>query len=207
MSTLFAAIWLVTLIWFIVLWRKKKAARLNGGTNYETDEIYLAVSKKKRIIGVVCIISFFLCGATAPKKESPVTSEKPVSITAVPDNAEVVPQTKEASRQEEPQPQVPMEHRQALKAAELYLKTMPFSKRGLYHQLTSEYGNKFPPEAAQYAVDNVKTDWNENAARAAANYLNLMPMSREELIQQLTSEAGDKYTLEEAQYGVEKVYK
>ncbi len=128
------------------------------------------------------------------------------------------PETKQEQRAENPapvkqekkaesKPQVPMEHQQALKAAEQYLRTMPFSKKGLYQQLTSEAGNKFPPEAAQYAIDNVKANWKENAAKAAANYLKIMPMSRDELINQLTSDAGDQYTLEEAQYGVEKVYK
>lgn len=116
-------------------------------------------------------------------------------------------QQKQEDVKKEEKPQVPMEHRMALKAAEQYLQTMPFSKRGLYQQLTSDAGSKFPAEAAQYAVDNVKANWKENAARAAANYLNMMPMSREELVQQLSSDAGDQYTIEEAQYGVEKAYK
>jgi len=153
------------------------------------------------------LISFVLCGATAPKNEG-ANSNKQVSTTqATQETKQSTSSTKEQPKQEPANPQVPMEHRQALMMAEQYLKTMPFSKQGLYDQLTSEAGNKFPSEAAQYAVDNVKTDWKENAAKAAANYLKIMPMSKDELVEQLSSSAGDKYTLEEAQYGVNKAYK
>ena len=65
---------------------------------------------------------------------------------------------------------VPSEYTVALKKAESYLKTMPMSKDRLYDQLTSEIADKFPAEAAQYAVDNIKADWNEQAAKAAKNY-------------------------------------
>jgi Host cell surface-exposed lipoprotein. len=44
------------------------------------------------------------------------------------------------------------------------------SKRGLYEQLTSEYGEKFPAEAAQYAIDNLTTDWNLQALKCAKDY-------------------------------------
>ena len=90
----------------------------------------------------------------------------------------------------------------ALRAAEDYLNTMPFSKEGLYKQLTSEYGSKFPAEAARYAVDNVKTDWNKNALQAAKDYLKVMPMSNAALHDQLTSQAGDQYTKEQADYAI-----
>lgn len=35
---------------------------------------------------------------------------------------------------------------------------MSMSKAGIYNQLTSEYGERFSAEAAQYAVDNL--NWN-----------------------------------------------
>lgn len=98
---------------------------------------------------------------------------------------------------------IPREHRNALRSAEVYLKTMPFSKKGLYQQLTSQAGEKYPADAAQYAVDNVKTNWKENALKAAQNYDKLMPMSKQGLYEQLTSSAGDGYTPEEAQYAVD----
>lgn len=33
---------------------------------------------------------------------------------------------------------------------------MSMPKRGIYDQLVSEHGKKFPAEEAQYAVDNLK---------------------------------------------------
>lgn len=103
----------------------------------------------------------------------------------------------------EQETKVPREHRNTLRSAEVYLKTMPFSKKGLYNQLTSDAGEKYPADAAQYAVDNVKTNWKENALKAAKNYDKIMPMSKQGLYEQLTSTAGDGYTPEEAQYAVD----
>lgn len=100
---------------------------------------------------------------------------------------------------------IPREHRNALRAAENYLLLMPFSKVGLFEQLTSSYGDDYPEEAAQYAVDNVETDWNANALKAAENYLDLMPMSDSELYDQLVSEYGDKYNPEQAQYAIDNL--
>lgn len=54
-----------------------------------------------------------------------------------------------------PEPEVPLEYEQALQTGRNYLDIMSFSKQGLYDQLTSEYGDKFPPDAAQYAVDRL----------------------------------------------------
>lgn len=42
---------------------------------------------------------------------------------------------------------------------------MNMSKVGIYEQLVSEYGENFPKEAAQYAIDNIKFDWKENALK------------------------------------------
>lgn len=97
------------------------------------------------------------------------------------------------------------EMKNALSTAENYVDLMPFSKAGLYQQLTSSAGDKYPPEAAQYAIDNLKTNYKENALKAAKSYLDLMPMSNDELYQQLTSNAGDKYTAEEAQYAIDNL--
>ena len=58
---------------------------------------------------------------------------------------------------------VPVEYKSALEKAGFYANEMNMSKKALYEQLTSEYGEKFPKEAAQYAIDNVVADWKENA--------------------------------------------
>ncbi|WP_448853377.1 Ltp family lipoprotein [Corynebacterium frankenforstense] len=50
---------------------------------------------------------------------------------------------------------VPEQGRNALRQAKSYSKTLHMSKAGIYDQLVSEYGEKFTPEEAQYAVDNL----------------------------------------------------
>lgn len=47
---------------------------------------------------------------------------------------------------------------------------MHMSKKGIYDQLVSEYGEQFSAEAAQYAIDNMKADWNANALAKAKSY-------------------------------------
>ncbi|AIY00911.1 hypothetical protein ART_1312 [Arthrobacter sp. PAMC 25486] len=97
---------------------------------------------------------------------------------------------------------VPSDHKSALKSAENYDKIIPMSKDGLFAQLSSDAGDKFSEEAAQYAVDNIKADWNANALKSAKNYQDMMAMSPEGIREQLTSEHGDKYTAEQADYAV-----
>lgn len=80
---------------------------------------------------------------------------------------------------------------------------MHMSKLGVYDQLTSEYGEKFSPEAAQYAIDNMKADWNANALAKAKDYQSQMNMSPEAIRTQLTSEYGEKFTPEEADYAIQ----
>jgi Host cell surface-exposed lipoprotein. len=79
---------------------------------------------------------------------------------------------------------------------------MHMSKKGIFEQLTSEYGEKFSKEAAQYAIDNIKADWNKNALEKAKTYQKDMSMSPEGIRDQLTSEYGEQFTAEEANYAV-----
>lgn len=100
---------------------------------------------------------------------------------------------------------IPTEYKSALKKAERYSNSMHMSKAGIYNQLTSEYGEQFSAEAAQYAVDNMTADWNENALGKAKSYSNSMHMSKMGTYDQLTSEYGEQFTPEEAQYAVDHV--
>lgn len=108
---------------------------------------------------------------------------------------------KEAVTTEEPS--IPVEYKSALSKAGSYASTMHMSKQGVYNQLTSEYGEKFSAEAAQYAIDNVKADWNANALAKAKNYQDTMHMSPEAIRDQLVSEYGEKFTPEEADYAIQ----
>ena len=44
----------------------------------------------------------------------------------------------------------------ALEKAKTYQETMSMSKSAIYDQLISEYGEKFTPEQAQYAIDHLE---------------------------------------------------
>ena len=100
---------------------------------------------------------------------------------------------------------VPAEYKAALNKAMQYSDIMHMSKAGIYDQLTSEYGEKFPAEAAQYAVDHMEADWNANALAKAENYSQTMYMSKQGIYDQLISEYGEKFTADEAQYAIDHI--
>lgn len=103
------------------------------------------------------------------------------------------------------EPEVPAEYKAALRKAQSYSDMMHMSKKGLYKQLTSEYGEKFDADAAQYAVDNVKADWNKNALEKARSYRDTLDMSKEAIRDQLTSEYGEQFTAAQADYAIKNL--
>jgi hypothetical protein len=105
------------------------------------------------------------------------------------------------------QAQPPVEYQNALNKAKSYSDMMHMSKQGIYDQLTSEYGEKFPAEAAQYAVDHLQADYNANALAKAKSYQEMMSMSSAAIYDQLVSSAGEKFTPEEAQYAIDNLNK
>lgn len=82
---------------------------------------------------------------------------------------------------------------------------MHMSKQAIYDQLVSEYGEQFPEDAAQYAVDNLKADYKKNALEKAKSYQDTMNMSKSAIYDQLTSEYGEQFTAEEAQYAIDNL--
>lgn len=95
------------------------------------------------------------------------------------------------------------EYQNALKKAESYSDIFHMSKAGLYDQLTSEYGDQFPADAAQWAIDHLEVDYKENALKSAENYSKSLHMSKRGIYDQLISEFGEKFTPEEAQYAID----
>ena len=126
------------------------------------------------------------------------TEPKAVETTA-PDAAPV----EETKAPEPAAPAVPAEYSSALVKATSYSNVMNMSKAGVYDQLTSEYGEQFSPEAAQYGVDNVQADWNANALAKAKSYQETMAMSPESIREQLTSEYGEQFTAEESDFAIQ----
>lgn len=87
----------------------------------------------------------------------------------------------------------------AIRHAEQYIETMPFSKSGLIEQLEFE---GYSTEDAKFAVDNIDVDWREQAVRHAELYIDTMPFSRDGLIEQLKFEG---HSEEDSVYAVGQV--
>lgn len=100
---------------------------------------------------------------------------------------------------------VPKEYQNALKKAEIYSDTMYMSKSGIYNQLTSEYGEGFSEDAADYAIENLDADYKANALAKAKTYQETMAMSKSAIYDQLVSEYGEGFTEEEAQYAIDNL--
>ena len=100
---------------------------------------------------------------------------------------------------------IPTEYKSALRKAKTYSDMMHMSKAALYDQLTSEYGEKFSAEAAQYAIDNLDVDYKANALEKAKDYQEMMAMSPSAIYDQLISEYGEKFTAEEAQHAIDNL--
>lgn len=137
-------------------------------------------------------------------------TEEPAEEPAADEPAEEEPAEEEpvaeepaAPAEEEDDSSVPAEYASALTKAGTYSDMMHMSKQGIYDQLTSEYGEDFSAEAAQYAIDNVQADWNQNALEKARTYQDDMAMSPNAIHDQLTSEYGEQFTQSEADYAIE----
>lgn len=97
----------------------------------------------------------------------------------------------------------------AVRSAESYLKFKGFSRAGLTEQLTSEYGEGYTAEDAEFAIAYIesagKVDWNQEAAEAAKSYLEFQGFSRDGLFDQLTSEYGEQFTADQANFALSAV--
>lgn len=103
----------------------------------------------------------------------------------------------EAKKQEEQRKAT--EYANVVKTARNYLDFMAFSRKGLIDQLVYE---GYSQESAEYAVDNIGADWNQQCAKKAKDYLDYMSFSRDGLYQQLAYEG---FTDEQIQYGLSQV--
>ncbi|WP_195362917.1 Ltp family lipoprotein [Lactococcus lactis] len=96
---------------------------------------------------------------------------------------------------------IPREYKDALSKGEDYISYTAFSKLGLKEQLLYE---GYPDAAAQYAIDNIKTDWNIQALKKAQDYLSYDSFSDAGLREQLIYE---QFTSTEADYAIANINK
>ncbi|MGO3211441.1 MAG: Ltp family lipoprotein [Brachybacterium sp.] len=135
----------------------------------------------------------------APAQETTEQEEAPAEDAP----AEEVAAEDEVPAEEAPADDVPADFASALTSAEMYSDTMHMSQQGIYAQLTSEF-DQFSDEAAQYAIDTIDADWNENALESAKTYSDTLHMSQQGIFDQLTSEF-DQFTDEQAQYAIDTI--
>lgn len=151
------------------------------------------------LTGVLGLIVFFMIvGAMGSGNKS---SNSTTNSNAVDTSSKTEPTATTESKE----PDVPTEYKSALNKATTYASTMNMSKKGVYDQLVSDFGEKFSPEAAQYAIDNVKADWNANALAKAKTYQDTMSMSPASIRSQLISANGEKFTEAEADYAIQNL--
>jgi hypothetical protein len=169
---------------------------LRQGLGSTTNRTRNFVSAGLGVLAIIIGISTFSSGL------NPSTSTSGSKSDATPSTA-VTAAPEETPTPEAPTaPEVPADYKSALAQAESYSKTLHLSKIGIYDQLVSEYGGQFTPEAAQYAIDNVKADWNANALAQAKSYQSTLNLSPAAIYDQLISEYGGKFLPEEADYAI-----
>lgn len=161
--------------------------------------------KKRGFWIVIAILA--VIGIASPKTPDQTNANSDTSKQAGTETPVATPEASPATPVETKpvEPVVPTEHKSALAKADSYANRMNMSKRGVYDQLISEYGEQFKPEAAQYAIDNVKADWNANALAKAKSYQDRMHMSPASIRDQLISDYGEKFTPTEADYAIQRL--
>lgn len=141
--------------------------------------------KKKRIIVPIALVA--IIGISTAANGGP----KSANTGSETNNA----QTDTA---EEPSTSETVAQANARDKAQSYLDISAFSREGLIKQLVFE---KFDKADAEYGVDALKVDWNEEAARKAQDYLDIQSFSKGGLIDQLKFEG---FTKAQAEYGADK---
>ena len=95
---------------------------------------------------------------------------------------------------------------QAVDAGQGYLQMgSGFSYESLLQQLTSSAGNGFSQAEAEFAINDLHPDWDQQAVDAAKGYMQMGGFSRDSLIQQLTSTSGNGFTEAQAEYAANQV--
>jgi hypothetical protein len=207
---------LVTLSGLGIWWLVDLILVLTGSTRDAAGRSLAGYHQHKKIAWIVTgalvligLISGAVNGGASEAGDKPAAiiatdepSTEPSEEAVADEPAEEKPAEEEAVAEEPAQPAVPVEYASALVKAQSYSEMMHMSKAGIYDQLTSEYGEKFTPEAAQYAVDNMTADWNANALAKAKTYQETMSMSPAAIRDQLVSDYGEKFTAAEADYAI-----
>lgn len=148
--------------------------------------------------------------ASTPAAGTVVKSGDTVVVKVEKTAAAAAPEAAQPAQPAEPaKPEMTVAQSNAVRSAESYLDFKGFSRIGLSNQLTSEYGEGFAAEDAEFAIAYLESigavDWNAEAAESAKSYLDFKGFSRDGLYDQLTSEYGESFTPEQANFGLDAV--
>ena len=148
----------------------------------------------KKFLTIICMLAVLTalvsCGET-PAENSDVSE---ISVS------ESVSDRSADETVKDDTPDIPADYKNALIKAQSYSDAMHMSKAGIYSQLTSEYGENFTTESADYAIENLNANYNLNALEKAKSYSDEQYMSKTGIYNQLVSEYGEQFTDSEAQY-------
>ena len=168
----------------------------------------------KKILGALAVaLMIGACANTTDDKEEKVedSTEQTESAEVVEEvkadeessseESEVVEESEEPKEEEESkEDDVPREYESALRKAESYIDMFSMSAQGVRDQLEHD---GFGQDAIDYALENLETDWNEQAKKSAESYTELFDMSDAKLYDQLIYKG---FTEEQAQAGVDSLY-
>lgn len=152
-------------------------------------------------VGILSVSVLTACEAAEevkPVEEGKGTTQQEKAPSEAPKASEKVVEDKEA-KEEPKKPKMTTSQSNAIRQAENYINTMPFSKTGLAEQLEYE---GYSAADAKFAVDQLEVDWRGQAVRHAKQYMETMPFSRDGLIEQLVYEGHSK---EDAVYAAGEV--
>ena len=163
----------------------------------------------KKILGALAVaLMMGACGNTTDYKEEKVEdstkqTEVVEEVKADEESSseeEVVEESELEEESESKEDDVPREYESALRKAESYLDMFSMSAQGVRDQLEHD---EFGQDAIDYALENLETDWNEQAKKSAESYTELFDMSDAKLYDQLIYKG---FTEEQAQAGVDSLY-
>ena len=163
----------------------------------------------KKILGALAVaLMIGACANTTDDKEEKVedSTEQTEVVEEVKadeessSEEEVVEESELEEESESKEDDVPREYESALRKAESYLDMFSMSAQGVRDQLEHD---EFGQDAIDYALENLETDWNEQAKKSAESYTELFDMSDAKLYDQLIYKG---FTEEQAQAGVDGLY-
>ena len=162
----------------------------------------VATDKKKKGLpwwgwALIAVVAFgALSNAFGGGDDSPSVQTEAVETSDSQESTAAESEEAPAAEEAESFPDETVGEENARKSADSYLSFSAFSRSGLIDQLLFE---GFSQAEAEYGVDALGADWNEQAAKSAESYLEFSSFSRQGLIDQLVFEG---FSQAEAEYGV-----